>query len=73
MYALKARDKLHKQQKEDYVARHSPRVAPKRKGGAYAKSPGKQSSQPVTVNREAKVDQHGGCILAPCDGLATSD
>lgn len=49
MYALKARDKLHKQEKE---ARHSPKN-PKRKSGP-AKSP-RLDSRPVTVNREAKV------------------
>lgn len=53
MYALKARDKLHKKQKDDYEARHSPKV-PKHRSGANSKAP-KQSSPPVTVNREAKV------------------
>lgn len=52
MYALKARDKLHKKEKDEYEARHHPKN-PKRKSGANFK-PAKDSPS-VTVNREAKV------------------
>lgn len=54
MYALKARDKLHKKEKDEYEARHHPKN-PKRKSGANFK-PAKDSPS-VTVNREAKVNR----------------
>lgn len=49
MYALAAREKLHKQQKKAYEERHSPN--PKKKKD----KPKKLQPGPVTVNREAKV------------------
>jgi hypothetical protein len=54
MYALKARDKLIKREKEEYEVRHSPRVKSK-----AARKSSKDSTPPVTVNREARV-----CSLA---------
>lgn len=56
MYALKAREKLHKQAKEDKVERRSPRNL-KRKSG------GNPRDCPVTVNREAKVSLCGVLCL----------
>ena len=54
MYALKARDKLHKKAKEE---KRSPRN-PKRKSA----SGGNSRDCPVTVNREAKVSWSPGGI-----------
>ncbi len=49
---MKARDKLHKQEKKAYEERHSPnpRVRKTDKSKKQQSHPG-----PVTVNREAKV------------------
>lgn len=55
MYALKARDKLHKKEKDAYEERRRPRS-----GGAEAKQQKRDKHHrvvpaAVTVNREAKV------------------
>ena len=56
MYALKARDKLHKQEKKAYEERHSPNPRSKRNDKHKKQPQGRPG--PVTVNREAKVSSH---------------
>ena len=51
MYALAARDKLHKKEKDDYRERHSPRFGGKSNG---KRQKGKDD-KPTHVQKEARV------------------
>lgn len=53
MYALKARDKLHKREKDDHQDRHS---------GGDRGGPSRERRQPTTTCREAKVS-HAHCLV----------
>ncbi len=54
MYALKAREKLHKRQKDDHKDRHS---GGDRHSGVDHGRPSRDRRQPSTTSRDAKVCQ----------------
>ena len=59
MYALKARDKLHKREKERYEKDKSPKAG--KRGGERSRD---RDSRPTTVRREAKVSTAVASCLA---------